>query len=286
MPAFLVTEGRLLHELRALPERAHRGTWVAENGLEVVGWAEAEFEWATETDDVAWAWAGVRADQRGRGVGRRLWDRAEAHVLAEGARELRTGVGDDPNGVRFVLARGFRHARAERLSAVDPRAADLSELSELQRTLEQQGFTLARLADVRERIRDLHALYVEGAADVPADHAQTNIGYDEFIAETLGDPRLSNEGSVVIFHGDRPVSLAWLVVDLERNRAGNELTATVREYRCRGLARLAKLATIRWCAEQGIERVVTGNDSTNEPMLALNISLGYRPLFTWNEYVR
>jgi hypothetical protein len=43
------------------------------------------------------------------------------------------------------------------------------------------------------------------------------------------------------------------------------------------LARLAKLAAIARCAENGIELLVTSNDSANAAMLAINTRLGYRP---------
>lgn len=286
LPVFLETAERLVHRLHALPERARHRTWVAEEDGEIVGWGEAEFEWATEADDVAWLWAGVRRDRRRRGHGTALWELAESYLRAAGARELRTGVGDDADGERFVRGRGFEHARTERLSALDPRAAQTDAFDRLERRLAEEGFRLAPLREVLDRPRELHALYAAVLADMPADHAATNLGYQDFLREALDDPGLSRDGSYVVLDGKRPVSLAWLIVDREGRRAGNESTGTLREYRRRGLARAAKLAAIRWCAENGIELVVTGNDSTNAGMLALNNELGYRPLFTWNEYVR
>jgi RimJ/RimL family protein N-acetyltransferase len=75
----------------------------------------------------------------------------------------------------------------------------------------------------------------------------------------------------------RPAALSWVDVDLERRRAEQELTGTARTYRRRGLARLAKLAVLRWCAAEGIERLATGNDGENAGMLAINEELGFRP---------
>jgi len=54
----------------------------------------------------------------------------------------------------------------------------------------------------------------------------------------------------------------------------------------RGLARLAKLATIRWAARNDVATIVTGNDDDNEAMLALNRSLGYLPLAERTFYFR
>jgi GNAT superfamily N-acetyltransferase len=266
----------LLHWARKLPERAHARHWVAEDGEEVVGWAEAEFEWATEREDLAGVWAFVRADRRGRGIGSRFYERAVAHVLEQGARELKSGAWED-DGHRFLVDRGYEARRRERLSALDPRTVDTSALAL------PEGFRLRSLGELSGREQELHSLYSDAAADMPADDPETNIGFDDWLEETLGDPTLSKDASMVVLDGDTPVALAWIKV--AGDRAENELTGTLRAYRRRGLARAAKLATIRWCAEHGIERIATGNDSTNVGMLAINDELGYRPWITWQEYV-
>ena len=58
----------------------------------------------------------------------------------------------------------------------------------------------------------------------------------------------------------------------------NWLTGTRRAYRGRGLALAVKLASIHWAAENGITRMLTFNDETNAPMLAINRRLGYKPI--------
>ena len=64
------------------------------------------------------------------------------------------------------------------------------------------------------------------------------------------------------------------------------MTGTLRQYRRRGLARLCKLATIRWAVGHEIEKLMTSNDGQNEAMLGLNRELGYRPFATWAKYAR
>ena len=49
---------------------------------------------------------------------------------------------------------------------------------------------------------------------------------------------------------------------------------------------VAKLAQLRWAAEAGIERVITNNDETNAPMLAINHQLGYRPFTSGAAWIR
>jgi GNAT superfamily N-acetyltransferase len=76
-----------------------------------------------------------------------------------------------------------------------------------------------------------------------------------------------------------PRKHATLVVDHSAGRAENDWTATLPDLRGRGLARLGKLATIRWARNAGIREIVTANDDGNVPMLALNELLGYRRLY-------
>jgi GNAT superfamily N-acetyltransferase len=285
VPAFTTGE-RIIHGLRARPERARRRVWMADEEGAIVGWAHAQLAWAIEANDVGWLWAGVSPGRRGRGLGSELWAQAEEHLRSLGVREFRTYVVGDPAGERFVVARGFEQVREDSMSALDLRTADTSSLEELEHALGAQGLRAVPLGEVLDRPRELHALYLGVLGDVPTDHAVTNLAYEEFVRRTLEDPGLDPDASYVVLDGQRPVSFAWLIVDREGRRAESEMTGTLPEYRRRGLARLAKLATIRWCAERGFERLVTGNDSTNAAMLALNRELGYRPLVTWTYYVR
>ena len=56
------------------------------------------------------------------------------------------------------------------------------------------------------------------------------------------------------------------------------MTGTLRDYRGRGLALLAKRATLVNAAGRGVELVSTENDEPNGPMFMVNEKLGYRPV--------
>jgi GNAT superfamily N-acetyltransferase len=68
--------------------------------------------------------------------------------------------------------------------------------------------------------------------------------------------------------------------------AGNNLTGVDPVYRGRGIARALKLKTIEWAREHDVESIYTQNDIENRRMLAINISLGYKPLPTEVEMVK
>ena len=64
------------------------------------------------------------------------------------------------------------------------------------------------------------------------------------------------------------------------------MTGTLPAYRHGGLARLVKLASIRWLARHGVTAPFTDNDTENRDMLALNEHLGYRPLVVIQLWIR
>lgn len=277
-PWFSTAEGTR-HRRRAVPPRAHLRYWVAENAGRIVGWGEGEFDWATEAEDVAGLWTIVHPDHRRRGLGSALFERAAEHLISHGAHELRCW--SEAESAPFLERRGFTPGRSDRLSALDPRLVDTSRLTTL-----PDGVRIAPLADVLDRLPEVHALYTEAAADLPADVPETNVSLDEWLSETVGSPDLDRELSVIVLVGDRPAALSWVNADRAHGLADHDLTGTARAYRRSGLARLAKLDVVRRCAEAGISRVMTENDTTNAGMLAINDELGFRPFTVATEWVK
>lgn len=284
-PQWITTLDGFLHSLDTEPKRAQRSDWVAAEGGELVGWGTAELNWAVERDDLGGLWLGVREGSRRCGVGARLYDAGAAHLAELGAGTIESWV-DGDLGRRFLGARGFAPDRTERTWALDPRTVDLDGLAGLELERVRDGFRVVTLADLRDRIDDVYPLWAEAVADIPADEPETNISLDEWRHGELSKPDLSWEGSVVVLHDERPVALSWINADPQTGRAEHELTGTLRAFRRRGLARLAKLATIRWAVEHGITAMQTGNDSANADMLALNEHLGYRPMAPYTRMVK
>jgi GNAT superfamily N-acetyltransferase len=275
---WVVSERGILH-WEAGPERARHAAWVAEEGDEVVGWAFAELRWAVREEGIGELWAAVARDRRGRGHGGALYEVAKHHLCDIGAQKAQTWT-EAGAGKRFLRARGFRETRQERISAVDPRTADLSRLAELEAVTRAEGFRVIPLGEALDRPRELYEVYMAGEIDMPSDFTEDNISFEEWERETLANPDLDREGGFVVLAGERPVSIALLEVDRDGMRATNEMTATLPEFRRRSLARLAKLLSIRWAADAGVTSILTSNDRENPGMLALNDELGYRPLAT------
>jgi GNAT superfamily N-acetyltransferase len=280
-----VTPAGVLHWRDAQPERAHAGMWVAEEGGRLVGWAEARIRWTTTVPDVGDVWAFVLPSERRRGLGAALYAETEKHVLGHGARVLESWTYSE-GGKRLLESRGFRATGTERVSLLTLDEADTTRLDSLAAEKEAEGFRLAPLRDVADRTAELHRVYAAASADVPEYFQEDDIRLEEWRRETLEHPQLTPDGSFIVLAGAQPVALALLEVDEPAGLAANEMTGTLPEFRRQGLARLAKLATIRWAAEQGLTSIVTGNADANAGMLRLNESLGYRPVQTETHFVR
>ena len=280
-----VTGDGLRHWHTGQPERAQARSWVAAPRDDVIGWARAQLRWSTSVDGVGEIWVFVHPARRREGLGARLYEAAAAHLDSIGGRVLESwSFADD--GHRFLLARGFRAERTERVLRLDLGSADTSVLEPLRARKEAEGYRLVPLAEVADRARDLHALDAAATADVPQIHTEDDVRFEDWVEEVLGAPQLSREGSFVVLAGEHPVAFAFIEVDPPARLAANEMTGTHIEHRRRGLARLAKLATIAWAREQGLEAILTGSDSTNVGMLGLNFSLGYRPVATERAYLK
>ena len=181
---------------------------------------------------------GVAPKARRRGIGAALWDRV--------ADEVDSMWSADGAGVAFARDRGLVPVREVVVSSLD----------------------LGRVGDVPpESLPDVQLVRWDELRSVPDVLGQ---------AEHVGFPALVPEGSWAALFAGRPVAYALLVAD-ERGVGENQHTFTLPEHRGRGVATLCKRALVVSARELGLHTLVTGNDVTNAPILALNRRLGYVP---------
>lgn len=281
-PDAMHSERGLRHLIDSFPERAQPAFWVAEDEG-VVAWCFAHRRWHRATDN-GYIWAGVLPQARGRGIGSALWEAAELHLAAAGVARINADSLEDETGAAFLERRGFASVRALAISAVDPRGVSAAELAERREAAERDGLRVVTYAEV-----DPHALYeldLAVSGDEPGEDEARRLTFDEWRDDLFDGPDLTKEGSVAVVRDGKPVALSALSVDPPTARGRNEGTSTAPAHRGRGLATLAKLAQLRWAAENGIERVVTDNDERNAPMLAINRRLGYVPFAVRRGFVK
>jgi GNAT superfamily N-acetyltransferase len=280
-PDAIHTEASVRHSIATANPRAKLRDWVVEEGGAIVAYATSFAVWWRAGDD-ARAWLGVRPEARRRGLGAALGRKVSGHVRELAPTRLVTATVDDDGG-RFASANGFAVDRLDRVSVVDPRSVDLSELAERRRAAEAAGYRVVTPHDVN--LRALYEAEREIADDMPGAFPSV-VTFEEWLHDASDHPTVSWDGSAIVVREGASVAQCWLSVDPVNRRGRNEVTGTVRAHRRRGLAMLAKLATIAWARENGIEEIVTDNAEKNEGMLAINERLGYRPLLVRRRWVK
>jgi GNAT superfamily N-acetyltransferase len=218
---------------------------------------------------------------RGRGVGRALLAGCWASLAELAPEAVDVEAEDTAESLGFLERRGFVRHEADVYWSLDPSVTDLTGLDDLDASRQEEGFRVVSLAEVIEREADLHALW-EAARSRPGEEPRQPLTPAGWRRRVIERPHLDLEISVVVMTGDRPVALAFLGADRAAGRGENMMTATHPDVRRRGLARLAKLHTIRRAKAAGVGTILTSNAAANDDMVALNRALGYaNPVTVW-----
>jgi GNAT superfamily N-acetyltransferase len=145
--------------------------------------------------------------------------------------------------------------RAETNSSVDPRTVGERPSPEVD---------LRPVADVDPLL--VYAVDMEATRDIPATEPMNVMPYEDWRQHVLEHPLFAPEGSFIAMVDGVAAAVSLILVD-DNGRATSMFTGTLREYRGRGLALAAKLASIEWASGHGVTRLFTTNDERNSPML-------------------
>ena len=264
-PLRVGSERGLRHTAAAEPPDAHRRYWAAEDGGVLVGWATAAIDYESSARP-GFLQASVVPESRKAGLGNALLERCEAHLGALGVATARTSTTPEEASRSFATAHGFRHTHTIRISGVDPRTIAPASAP--------PGVELRPLVELDPR--KVFELDSEAMLDIPGEVGMDDVSFEQWLEDYWRHPDTDLEASVAAVVEDRPVAFSHLRI-APGGYAINDMTGTLRDYRGRGLALLAKRATLVNAARRGVEFVSTDNDETNGPMLRLNEKLGYRP---------
>jgi GNAT superfamily N-acetyltransferase len=260
------TERGLLHAADAEPPNAHRRYWAAEDGGKLVGWATAAIEYQS-VERPGFLQVSVAPVCRKAGLGTALLERGEAHLAGLDVATVLSFTTADAASQRLATAHGFRHTNTTRISGVDPRTVEPRSAP--------AGVDLRPLAGLDPR--KVYELDAEAMMDVPGEVSMDAVSFEQWLEDYWRHPDTDLDASVAAVVDDRPVAFSHLRI-APGGRAVTDMTGTLRDYRGRGLAMLAKRATLVNAAKRGVELVFTENDETNGPMLRINENLGYRPV--------
>ncbi|MFI1325862.1 GNAT family N-acetyltransferase [Streptomyces sp. WAC04189] len=278
LPYILWTpEGVVHHLVHTHPDARSRSLVVEEDG-ETIGTAQLGLVHDSPEPGQAYLNTYVRPDRVRRGAGGLLVRTAEEYLATEGATKVFAWVLDEPACLAFAARHGYGRRRSAHFLRLDLANAALPEPPPV------PGVELCSAADFADDPRPLFELDAETLADEPSDVDVEFTDYEAWLAETWRHPLLNRELTTVAVVDGRPV--AFSVAYTDGTRYSTAMTGTARAHRGRGLAKLTKTDSLRRARAAGYTEALTGNDTDNGPMLAINKWLGYAICGTEVRHVR
>ncbi len=271
---------------------------VAEVDGEIVGTGRAIEASGGPVPEPGVVYVGIETepDVAGRGVGHVLFEQVKVWAEALRAERLRCLVDlDDERSAAIVQRWGFLPAEAEE----PPRWNYVLEVPRLERSRltdmllpDVEVVPLATRFDDDAFCRSVHEVHDEGRADIPSAEPFPATVYEDWRA---GELRRAGDGGVTLvacqtgataMSGDIPgppghesvlgASAAEPVAFVPA--AFVDWTVVRRSDRRRGIGRMLKAALALWATERGIARLDTEVTGDNIAMIAVNASVGYRPV--------
>jgi GNAT superfamily N-acetyltransferase len=277
-PQLAITGEGTRHRWHTASPSSHTLCLVAELDATIVGVARASINTWTSASGSGMALVAVHPQHRNRGIGGGLYEQLEAHLREHGAVKV-SGWGDvDEATTRWCAARGLTPGDTSLFSRLD--LSDPTKLPPAPRL--PDGVTLASYVEIGPR--PVYEIDAATMVDEPSDIPIDAVPYQEWYDDIYTRPEADLESSTVVLVDGQPAAITTVECDPATRRMWSGGTGTLRRYRGRGLAKLAKSIAVRKAATAGITAAFTGNDETNKPMLAVNSWLGYRKFSTERRY--
>lgn len=280
LPYILFTAESVRHTVTHLHPDARYRPLVAEEDGEVIGTAQVHLAHDSPEPGQGCLNVYVRPDRTRRGAGRLLVEAAEAYLTAHGATKVFAWALDEPANRAFAERRGYARGRCGHFLRLDLAHGTLPALPEV-----PSGVGLRTAADFADDPRPLFELDAETVLDEPGDVGAEFTDYDAWVDQTWRHPLLDRELTTVACVDGRPAAFTVAYTD-GATRYATAMTGTARAHRGRGLAKLVKAHGLHRARAAGLTEAFTGNDTGNDPMIAINTWLGYQICATEVRYVR
>lgn len=285
-------------DLRHAPANVQRDAFVVRDGGRIVGVARCEWEDAPDNRDHVRLAVGVLPSRCRRGLGGALLAAAAGHAAERFCARLLDVEArrDDPAVAGFLTRFGFEARLASPRNVLWTRDIDRGVLRDwIDRAVERApGYELVTWDGpcpdrLLGRFLDLwHVMNTAPLDDLEWEDEVMTPGRWRAL-EAHWAARGITPWTVAARHVPTGELAGFTVLLLHEHRpavAEQEDTGVRTEHRGRGLGRWLKAVNaLRLLAERPeVEAVTTWNAGSNEPMLAINHAMGFRPLEWWAEW--
>ena len=206
----------------------------------------------------------------------------ERRLTADGAKRIAVRANeDDAVRIQAIVGRGFREDRRGRrwVLDLDEKRERIERMTrqcrERMRNEDIEILTLDREHDP-DKYRKVWRMNEEASQDVPTTLPIVEESFEDTM-RWLRSPGMHEDRFWIAREGDEIVGVSVLEYPPVRGIVGTAWTATARRVRGRGIARALKCETLMQAIALGVDRVRTGNDGANDPILHINASMGYKP---------
>ncbi len=224
----------------------------------------------------------VNQELRRGGIGSLLYDHLLEHAQRIQARTLVAWVRDNSvESAHFALARGFVQKRHSIEMMLDLSTWDDHKCEPILQSLRAEGFTftnMAELGDTEDARRKLFVLNSGAAATDPgSDGIPPWASFEDFNRYVCQSNWYRPDAQFIAIdtRTGEWVAMSAITVFDGADHAYNLFTGTDMRYRGRKLAQAVKTLALRKARTYGVGSVRTSHTSTNEPIIAIDIKLGY-----------
>ncbi|WP_326556551.1 GNAT family N-acetyltransferase [Micromonospora sp. NBC_01796] len=280
LPYLVVTPRALRWQVETAPEAQHHRLLLAEADGQLLGCARTGIYYDSSEPGQAYLNIYVHPDRRGRGAGRALLAAGEAYVTGLDARTNFCWSLDDDRSIGFAERNGYRRGRSAHFQRL---ALDDGSLPPMPSC--PPGVEVRTGASFGDDLRGIWVADNEAAMDEPDDVNIEPISYDVWLSQYWLHPEHDRELTSVVTVDGEVAAFSLAITDGD-TRYMSGMAGTRRAYRRRGLAKLAKSASLHRAGAAGYTEAFTNNDSGNEPMLAINKWFGYQECATEVRWIR
>ena len=226
-----------------------------------------------------------------RGIGTRLYQ-ASADALAvrhpPPTLIVATTREDQPGGLALLHKEQFTQVMRHPMSRINVQRFDAARFTEVGAKVRAAGITLHSMDELRERDPAWKRHWYDLELAINADHPMADRGAPlpfETFAAYLDTPLVRTDSAFFALDRDGSyVGQSTLnIPNAQSTTATVGMTGVVRSHRRRGIATALKVRTLQFAHATGIEWIETSNEEHN-PMLQLNLRLGFEPAAAWLDF--